>query len=277
MRGADSSKSDGATATKPTLIGVPYGNNPSRARMLIYHKGIEAEFDLKTPADYGGLAADAYRALNPQGKMPVLLLGSGEALYEARVITGYILDAYAGTGPSMIPTSAKLRARAQQIIAVHDLYIASPNSLHPSVTSNQGCAYKSVEQVDAPNRSRKLSEVATQLEVLEGLIIGPYAVGDEPTEADMTLYPTLGVLLPYLVDRVFGWPCLLSSADHPKLSAWLATVEQLPAALRIKQEMLPGLHEWESSGRFDPIRAQIKAAPELPWSRDQLVSKARGA
>ena len=148
---ASSTQSSSASSTKPTLIGVPYGNNPTRVRMLIYHKGIEAEFELKTPADYGGLAADAYRALNPQGKMPLLLLGSGKALYEARVVTGYILDAYAGIGPSMIPPTAELRAHAQLIIAVHDMYIASPSSSHPSVTSNQGCAYKSVEQIDAPN------------------------------------------------------------------------------------------------------------------------------
>ena len=260
-------------SAKPMYIGVPYGNNPARVRMLLYHKGIEADFELKTPADYGGLTAEPYRAINPQGKMPVLLLGSGRALYEARVITGYILDAYAERGPSMIPPTAEMRALAQQIIAVHDLYIASPNSSDASVTSNQGCAYKPIEQIDAPTRALKLAEVVKQLGVLEGLVVGPYAVGDEPSEADVTLYPTLGVLLPYLFERAFGWPCLLSAAEHPKLSAWLATVEQLPAAVRVKEEMLPGLHGWESSGRFDPIRAQVKDAPELPWSREQLVSK----
>ena len=202
------------------------------------------------------------------------LLGSGSVLYEARVITGYILDAYAETGPSMIPPSAALRALCQQMIAVHDLYIASPNSSDFSVTSNQGCAYKSIGQIDAPTRSLKLAEVAKQLAVLEGLVLGPYAVGDEPSEADVTLYPTLGVLLPYLFERAFGWPCVISAAEHPKLSAWLATVEQLPAAKRIKDEMLPGLRGWETEGRFDPIRAQIKENPELPWSREQIVTKA---
>ena len=141
------------------------------------------------------------------------------------------------------------------------------------LTSNQGCAYKPVQQIDASNRSRKLEEVARQIGVLEGLILGPYAVGDEPTEADIALYPTLGVLLPYIFERAFGWTHLLSPAEHPKLSAWLSIVEMLPAAKRVKAEMLPGLHEWETSGRFEPIRAQIKAAPELPWSREQIFSK----
>ena len=262
-----------STPARATLVGVPFGNNPTRVRMLIYHKGIEADFDMKTPADYGGLTTEAYRAMNPQGKIPVLILDSGRALYEARVIMGYILDVYADRGPVMTPPTAELRALGQQIIAVHDMYIASPNASDPSVTSSQGCAYKSVEQIDAPSRSLKLIEVAKQLMVLEGLITGPYAVGDDPSEADMTLYPTIGVLLPYIFGRAFGWPCLLSPAEHPKLTAWLATVEELPAAKRVKAEMLPGLEGWETSGRFDPIRVQIKAAPELPWSREQVASK----
>lgn len=265
------------TTTKPTVIGAPFGNNPSRVRMLLYHKGIEDDFHIKTPADYGGLNGDAYRALNPQGKMPVMIFGDDTAgsksLYEARVIMGYILDAYAGSGPSMIAPTAEQRALVHQIVAIHDMYIASPNSSDASVTSNQGCAYKSIEQIDAPTRSLKLAEVCKQINVLESLVTGPYAVGDEPTEADMTLYPTLGVLLPYIFGQAFGWSCVLSPAEHPKLSVWLMQVEQLPAAMRIKAEMMPGLQNWETSGKFDPVRAQVKENPELPWSREQLISK----
>lgn len=259
--------------SKPTLITVDVGNNPARCRMLIYHKGLEEQIDLKTPGDFGGTSSASYRALNPQGKIPVLILDDGKALYESRVITSYILDKFGGVGPSMVAPTAELRAHAQLMVAVHDLYIASPNASDPSVTANQGCCYKSVEQIDAPSRALKLAEIAKQLNVIEGLVIGPFAVGDEPTEADITLYPTLGVFLPYLVGRVFGWPCLTSPESHPKLSAWCAAVESLPAAARIKDEMLPALQQWEANGRFDPIRAQIQAAPELPWRREQLVSK----
>ena len=262
-----------AMVMKPVLITVPVGNNPSRVRMLLYHKGLEADIDVKTPADYGGLSAPAYRKLNPQGKIPVLLLPDGSAIYESRVITAYLVDKYAGIGPSLVATTPELRARVALIVSIHDLYIASPNSSNPTVTANQACAYKPVELIDAEARSSKLTEIAKQCNVLEGFIVGPYAVGDEPTEADMTLYPTLGVFLPFLVHAVFGWPSLLEEQAHPNLSAWLASVEQLPAAKRVKEEMLPALQSWETNGRFDPIRTQIAAAPELPWGGSRSLPK----
>ena len=74
-------------AAKPILIHVPVGNNPARIRMLLYLKGIEDKVDLKTPADFGGMATDAYRALNPQGKIPTLILPDGHAIFESRVIS----------------------------------------------------------------------------------------------------------------------------------------------------------------------------------------------
>ena len=129
-------------APKPILVTVPVGNNPSRVRMLIYHKNLESEIDMKSPADYGGLSAPEYRAINPQGKIPALIMPSGETLFEAKVIMGYLLDVHAGTGPSIGASTPEARARSALIVQVHDLYIASPNSSDPSVTANQGCMYK---------------------------------------------------------------------------------------------------------------------------------------
>ena len=82
---------------KPTLITVDVGNNPARCRMLVYHKGLEQLIDVKSPADYGGLSSPEYRALNPQGKIPVLILPTGEAIFEAKVVCGYLNDKYAVT------------------------------------------------------------------------------------------------------------------------------------------------------------------------------------
>ena len=85
--------------SKPILITAPVGNNPARCRMLIYHKGLEETIDMKSPADYGGLASPEYRKLNPQGKMPALILPSGETLYEAKVVLQYLNDKYGAVGP----------------------------------------------------------------------------------------------------------------------------------------------------------------------------------
>jgi len=147
------------TDAKPILISVPVGNNPARVRMLIYHKGLENEIDLKTPADYGGLQSEQYRNLNPQGKIPVLILPDGTALFEARVICGYICDRWSGVGPSMSAATPELRAKSALIHQVHDMYIASANSSNPSVTATQGCMYKAVDLIDAPTRAAKAEKL----------------------------------------------------------------------------------------------------------------------
>ena len=146
-------------AKKAILITAPVGNNPARVRMLIYHKGLEGDIVMKSPADYGGLVSDEYRAINPQGKMPALILPSGETLYEARVVCAYLLDVYAGIGPQIGAATPEGRARSALITQTHDLYIASPNSSNPSVTATQGCMYKGVELIDGPTRAAKVCEM----------------------------------------------------------------------------------------------------------------------
>ena len=40
-------------------------------------------------------------------------------------------------------------------------------------------------------------------------------------------------------------------------------MEELPAAQRMKAEMVPALNSWADSGRFEPILEQVKNASEL--------------
>ena len=164
---------------KTLLITAPVGNNPARVRFLVYFKGLEESISMASPADYGGLASPEYRAINPMGKLPALILPSGEYLYEAKVIMGYLLDVYASVGPQVGAATPEARARAALITQVHDLYIASPNAtdVQPTVTATQGCMYKPIDVIDGPTRAGKLAEIWKQLGVLEGLIVGPYAAG----------------------------------------------------------------------------------------------------
>ena len=79
---------------KLILININVGNNPSRIRFLIYLKGLENQIDFKTPMDYGGWGSDEFKKVNPQGKVPALILEDGTILFEARVISGYIADRF---------------------------------------------------------------------------------------------------------------------------------------------------------------------------------------
>ena len=171
----------------------------------------------------------------------------------------------------VVAAARQARARALLLNSIHDLYIASPNSSDPAVTANQGCGYKGVELIDAPARAAKLREVAKQVGVLEGLVVGPYAAGAALTEADCALYPTLALLLPFCLEHAFGWPTLVG-AEHPRLAKWLAEMEKLPAAQRVRAEVEPALQGWLHAGRFEPIRAQVAAAASLAWDREAVMA-----
>jgi hypothetical protein len=71
-------------ASSPPPTHTPLQKYP-KVRHIIYSKGLEAEFDIVSPMTVGGLTSDAYRAMNPQGKMPLLLLPDGTALPESEV------------------------------------------------------------------------------------------------------------------------------------------------------------------------------------------------
>ena len=255
-----------ASTSKPILITVDVGNNPARCRFLVYHKGLEDKVEMRTPGDYGGLSSDAYRAINPQGKIPALVLPGGKTLFEAKVVFQYLNDVYGEVGPTVSPGSTpEDRALVALLVQTHDLYIASPNSSDPRVTANQGAMYKSVELIDAESRVGKLAELNKQLDVLESLIVGPFAAGNALSEADMTLWPTLGVFFTFMLPRVFGWAHPLQHEARPKLKAWFAAVGALPAAKKVQDEILASLRGWEDSGKFVPIQQQMEANPSLKW------------
>ena len=68
--------------------------------------------------------SEAYLALNPQGKMPLLVFPDGSSLPESEVIVQYILDKHSKKGPSLLAETPELRAKAALVTRIHDLYIA---------------------------------------------------------------------------------------------------------------------------------------------------------
>ena len=80
--------------------------------MVMYYKQLEALVDVVSPVDaYGGLKTPEYLALNPQGKMPMLVVPAGDesqpgglepiAWAEADPIARHLIDRYATQTPSL--------------------------------------------------------------------------------------------------------------------------------------------------------------------------------
>ncbi|KAK3289592.1 hypothetical protein CYMTET_2986 [Cymbomonas tetramitiformis] len=225
---------------------MPVSNNGANIRLIIYWKGLEDTITVTSPMDLGGLKSPEYLKLNPQGKMPLLVLPDGIALPESAVIANYIADKYASSGPSLIPSTQEARATANLATRVHDIYIAS---------GLQGCMYKSM---DIEERAAKIAELAKQLDVLEGIVEGsPYIVGDTPSLADAALFPTF-VFFTYILPSQFGWTDVFAS--RPKLKAWWEHMCKDDCGKRVHGEVLGGLEAWAANDRWNKlgIAEQVK-------------------
>lgn len=92
----------------------------------------------------------------------------------------------------------------------------------------QACLYRKFE---APERASMLAQLVKQLDVLEGLCVGPYFAGPEVTAADSALMPTF-VFLTFILPRYFGWSDVFSG--RPKLAAWWVRLQQDAAAKKVR-------------------------------------------
>lgn len=60
-------------------------SSAAQNRYVIYKKGLESEIDITSPKELGGLRSEQYLALNPEGKMPILVLPNGTVIPECEV------------------------------------------------------------------------------------------------------------------------------------------------------------------------------------------------
>jgi len=225
-------------AKEPILYDVPVSNNGGRIRCIIYKKKLEGKIDIRSPTEIGGLRSEEFAALNPYRKMPVLVLPSGEAFPESQVIESYLLDKYRDQEPSLIPETSELRARAALIARIHDLYIAP----------TQGCMYKKMDNQE--ERTRQISQISDQLDMLERYCIGPYMCGDTLSYADSAVLPTL-VFCNFILPRYFGWSTIFK--DRPQLEKWWQKVSQDPDLSRVMKEIEGGLEAWVESDRWTKL------------------------
>lgn len=224
-----------AGSKKNVLYDVPVSNNGARIRLLIYKKKLQDEIEIKSPVELGGLSSDAYLALNPLAKMPVLQLEDGTGLPESQVIESYLLDKYVDRAPSLVPATPELRARASLIVRILDVYI---NSI-------QGCMYKPMDSKS--ERASQVAQIAKQLDVLEGYVVGPYCTGESMSYADTALVPTF-VFMNFILPKFFGWPSLWE--DRPKLEKWWQLMNEDPEAKMVIGEVMDGLSAWDKAGRW---------------------------
>jgi glutathione S-transferase len=149
----------------------------ARVRGAIYAKNLPVEI-VTPPEDWR--TSREFRAINPLGRIPVLVLDDGTALPESGVIVEYLEDKY--PEPSLRPKSPEALARVRLITEVADLYVLQ--AMMPLFFLFDS-AKRDEAAIDA--QTQKLKDGLGQLDGLlqpEG-----YAFGDRLTTADVWLTP----------------------------------------------------------------------------------------
>ena len=101
------------------LLSSPTSPYARKVRMTVLEKGLADRVAIEPGVPMGTAdEAAAVRRVNPLGKIPALVLDTGEALYDSPVICEY-LDAI-GTGPALLPASGTGRWTALRLQALGD-------------------------------------------------------------------------------------------------------------------------------------------------------------
>jgi glutathione S-transferase len=221
------------------LLSLPLSPFAARVRGAIHAKRLGVEI-AAPPDDWR--TAPAFRALNPMGRIPVLLLDDGTSLPESGVIVEYLEDAY--PEPSLRPRSAAGAARVRLVTQVADLYVMQ--ALLP-LFSLFDARDRDAAAIDA-----QLAKLDDGLRLLNGMLdAGGYAHDHRLSTADVWLTPvrfTLQGLMAFsgrtdLLDR------------YRSVAAYADVVHRTPALSRVWQEMSDGLKA------FMERRARQSAAP----------------
>ncbi|MDG1162273.1 MAG: glutathione S-transferase family protein [Burkholderiales bacterium] len=102
------------------LSGSPYA---WRVLLALEHKKLQYKrIDLSF--ENGDFKSESYLALNPRGKVPVLV-DEGVTLYESPAILEYLEDKYRDSGNNLLPKEVGERAISRRIINEIDVYLDS--------------------------------------------------------------------------------------------------------------------------------------------------------
>ncbi len=176
--------------------------------------------ELRLPPD-GSYRSEAYRRIVPLGTVPALVDGD-MVLSESDAIVEYLEERF--PDPSLLPGTARERARIRFLSRFHDLHLepplralfaqAAPSTRDAAVVAAQGDAF------------------ARRLALLEGFLddTGPFAAGPGPTLADCGFPPTLAIADGLLA--ILGRP----PVHGPRTRRWRDAVAADP---RIESVMAP--------------------------------------
>jgi glutathione S-transferase len=204
----------------------------ARCRLAIHWKGLPVEI---VPPPEGGPRSDGYRALNPIGKVPALVLDDGAVIPESEVIVEYLEDRF--PTPALRPELPEARARMRLLARIGDLY------LMPAMGKLFG--QMRPEGRDPGTVDAAMADLGRALDGLEHFIAPTgWAAAEGRSLADCALVPQL-----FILDRLlpaFGRTDPL--ATHPKTATYWRRVRADPSIAKVLGEMEVGLARMMARG-----------------------------
>ncbi|OYR18894.1 glutathione S-transferase family protein [Brucella thiophenivorans] len=169
-----------------------------------------------------------FAQVTPLKRVPVLITGSGETLYEAAVIAEYLEDHFPET--PVLPGSPRERALIRLLARVAELEVLGPAMKLFILLSKSERDDASIDRLFA-KLNRGLSVVESRLSDKS------FALSDAPTLADAWLLPIRFLLEP--LEKLSGKADLLNA--YPKFDTYAVKAKQDPVFELIWNEMNDGL------------------------------------
>jgi glutathione S-transferase len=188
--------------TVRTSFGSPFGR---KARIAVSVLGLDDKVKVESATTQD--PADPLRQQNPLGKIPVLVLDDGSAIFDSPVILEY-LDHLAGGG-KIIPKDFKARIDALQLQALGD------GIMDASILIVYEGRYRPAEKHEPKWLDLQAGKIERALAALEA---APPALDTPPNIGQITLACALGY-------REFRFPGALTK-NYPRLTQWLDTFAQ---------------------------------------------------
>lgn len=174
------------------LYAVPHSPFAARVRLALRVKGLDYEME----APPGGSTRSAeFMALNPIGKLPVLVTDDGLVIAESETIIDYLDEAF--PEPALVPDSARRRVQMRNAIRTADLYVVP-------------AALRLFGQMDPLKRNdgmvrSELAQMRQGLALVQHFVDdGAFVTAGTMTKADCIVLPTL--ILCGLAGQLFDVP-----------------------------------------------------------------------
>jgi glutathione S-transferase len=205
----------------------------ARCRLAIYRKGLDVE--IAEPPE-GGTAGEAYRAINPIGKVPALVLDDGTVIPESAVIVEYLEDRF--PAPALLPRAPEARARARLIARMAEIYLLP--ALHPLFDQFFAEQRDPARVEVGVTGSRKALDQLERFTAADG-----WAAGPDFSLADCALVPVMFAVTGVL--GAFGQQEPLGG--QPRLDGYWRRIQDDPTVARVLAEMRAGLEKLMASRR----------------------------